>query len=458
MTKKAFLVLAVVIAVLRWQTWTLPLNRDEGAYAYMASRLFDGDFVLYRDAFEHKPPGIHLLYWLSFRLLGESEFTVRFLSYVNILVGTVILVQILKHFGLSGGRLNFLTAFYLLLSNSFVLEGGLANTEMFMVTFLAGGLLMVIWQKPLWAGLLAAAAVLFKPVAAVNVFVLGLALVFFSPRKTLSDIFLFLLGAAAPVLAVVFWFYSLGALADLYAHVVNFNRFYIASGLEDVGAKIGFLAWLWRGHLLARLLLISGLIVFFVNRKSNKRWSLIMFLWFLAYFVGAKITSRNVLHYYYPLIQGTVLLLAATYQKKVARSAAFIVFTIFIFSWGWLYFVSPRVAYAKTFGSTVRYAYDGRGIGRAINRATQPDDRIFFWLDEPEILFYSRRLPSTRYINTFGTVLPGGLAGLKSGLIPPPRVLVTYGGTEPDWLLAFLSAHVYTPDQTFSSARIYWRQ
>ena len=38
-----------------------PLARDEGAYAYIGANLTSG-IVPYRDAFDHKPPGIYLFY------------------------------------------------------------------------------------------------------------------------------------------------------------------------------------------------------------------------------------------------------------------------------------------------------------------------------------------------------------------------------------------------------------
>src|SRR3989344_9323439 len=116
MTKKVVLIVAVVTFLLRWQTWTLPLNRDEGAYAYMATRLFKPGFMLYRDVFEHKPPGIHLLYWTAFQFFGESEFSVRLLSYLNAVAGTLIVFYILN-------KSRFFTGIYILMSNSFILEG-----------------------------------------------------------------------------------------------------------------------------------------------------------------------------------------------------------------------------------------------------------------------------------------------------------------------------------------------
>ncbi len=57
-----FLVLAFVAAVLtRMYALHLPLERDEGAYGTVASLWMQG-YLPYRDAFDHKPPLIYLLY------------------------------------------------------------------------------------------------------------------------------------------------------------------------------------------------------------------------------------------------------------------------------------------------------------------------------------------------------------------------------------------------------------
>lgn len=48
-----------------------PLDRDEGLYAYMAQRMHRGE-VPYRDVFSDKPPVGFGLYWLFFRLFGET--------------------------------------------------------------------------------------------------------------------------------------------------------------------------------------------------------------------------------------------------------------------------------------------------------------------------------------------------------------------------------------------------
>lgn len=451
MTKKSLLFLAIIIALVRWQSWGIPLNRDEGAYAYMGGRLFDNDFVLYRDAFEHKPPAIHVLYWLGFKIFGQSELSVRLLGYLNAYLSTLILIQIFNYFEVRGDRKKMLLITYILLSNSFVLEGQLSNTEMFMTTALGACLLLCLRGKYLViVGGLSAVALLLKPVAITNI----LLLIVMSRHK----LFHFGIGFVLPILLVLGWFYYDDAISDLYKHVVQFNRMYIATGLEVVGTKIDPLVWLIKNQALVSILLFGPLVAFVINKRENRPVSFWGILWLVAYFVGAKITSRQVLHYYYPIIQGATIALASLIYKPVAFKILKATLILFVSLWGWLYLITPKFAYAKTFGPTVRYAYDGREIGRYIGKYTSKADKVLFWLDEPEILFYSQRHPVTRHINTFGTALLGGLEELVSGLENYPKVIVTYGGEEPEWLIQYLSQNQYLIDSSYGSARIYFRK
>jgi hypothetical protein len=47
--------------VLRLPLLSVPLERDEGGYAYMADRMHQGD-TLYLDLVETKPPGVFCAY------------------------------------------------------------------------------------------------------------------------------------------------------------------------------------------------------------------------------------------------------------------------------------------------------------------------------------------------------------------------------------------------------------
>lgn len=452
MNRGHLLALLLITLLFRWQTWSLPLNRDEGMYAYAASRLFDSDFVLYRDLFEHKPPGIQLLYWTMFQFTGESEFSVRLLSFTNAVVASILIYLIIHHLTKDQKKSIVLTSIYSYFSNSFVLEGQLANTEMFMTTFLTAGLYLQLKGHSLAAGLLAGFAMLLKPVAIPNVLLLITFPLLTRDKKSFMKIISFSTGFMLPIVAVLAWFHSKNAIPDFLAQVINFNKFYVQSGLDVVGKKIDLISWLIRAHLFVKLLAIGTIAILIKNwEKGSIRKVLLFGAWFTMFYIGAKITSRNVLHYYFPLISSFILLAAVSYEKRVL----FVITVVFSAIWGWYLLLPPKLAYEKTFGTTVRYAYEARDIGNTVRARTKPGDKIFFWYDDPEVLFYSERDPTTKYANTFGIVIPGAMEELKSGLEKNPKVIITYESTE--WIQAYLNSHSYQLDTSFTTAKLYWK-
>ncbi len=73
--------LIAVFALLRAPYVSVPLERDEGEYAYIAQRLLEGD-VPYRDAFDQKPPGVFLAYAMAFVSFGQSIESIHWLLYL----------------------------------------------------------------------------------------------------------------------------------------------------------------------------------------------------------------------------------------------------------------------------------------------------------------------------------------------------------------------------------------
>ena len=71
----------------------LPLDRDEGEYAYAAWRLLEGGLP-YRDAFDLKSPGIYGLYALALALFGHGVEAIRLLAAIFV-AGTVLAVYAL---------------------------------------------------------------------------------------------------------------------------------------------------------------------------------------------------------------------------------------------------------------------------------------------------------------------------------------------------------------------------
>ena len=61
MTNRLLLALACVLLAVRLPSLVQPMGADQGLYAYIGERILAGDLP-YRDAWDQKPPAIHLTY------------------------------------------------------------------------------------------------------------------------------------------------------------------------------------------------------------------------------------------------------------------------------------------------------------------------------------------------------------------------------------------------------------
>lgn len=121
----------------RLQYIDLPLERDEGEYAYIAWRITEGT-PPYLSAYTMKLPLVHILYALTFKILGTSAVSARFLLMAVNLASGLLLFHIAKHY--CNARIALLSlGLFLLYSALPTMHGLSANTEHFVVFFVLAG-------------------------------------------------------------------------------------------------------------------------------------------------------------------------------------------------------------------------------------------------------------------------------------------------------------------------------
>ena len=169
---------AVAVAVLflvRWPLLALPMNSDEGGYAYATQRWLDGEGRLYHDLWISRPQGIFVAYAAILETLGGSVVAIRFGAAVAA-AATLVFVWLFARLW-AGERVAAVAAVvFAIVSGSPTIEGYTANAEVFMALPVAIGawlLLRMIGRSPAgsrgWHGHLAAvgacagAATLLKP-------------------------------------------------------------------------------------------------------------------------------------------------------------------------------------------------------------------------------------------------------------------------------------------------------
>ena len=85
----------LIITKLRFPFLEIPLERDEGAYAYMA-QLFLKNIPPYTEAYSLYFPGIFIIYALTFLIFGQTIFAIHFCLLIANLITIVIIFLIGK--------------------------------------------------------------------------------------------------------------------------------------------------------------------------------------------------------------------------------------------------------------------------------------------------------------------------------------------------------------------------
>lgn len=400
-----------------------PLERDEGAYAYIAQRLPAGELP-YRDSFDHKPPAIYFTYALIFRFFGESILSIRIFTMAISLLSTLLIFAIGLWFWGSGGGL--LSAFlYALFSGGPYMQGTSANTETFMLLpmLLAFYLFILGSRKNKWdklclfaAGLFSGLAVMFKQVALLNFAVL-LAFPFFLPGYSRKEkgLSLTTLCAGFIVFLLIFFYYFWmnHALLDFINAAFIYNIGYIKSQFWFWSAFLQvFLFWnsiLWLLAVVATLHLLL---------KDRKYENLLLASWAVFSVLGVISGKTFYGHYFIQAIPALVLLSSYALLKYFAEPAInisrifvavalFSLSLILVFNQMGFYFSTPEQITIKKHGFP-NFAV-AREVANYVKATTSPGDNIYVWGAEPEIYFYSQRKAASKFIYNYPLFIKGAL-------------------------------------------------
>jgi 4-amino-4-deoxy-L-arabinose transferase-like glycosyltransferase len=430
--------------LLRMNFWDQPLQMDEGVYSYIGWGMFDG-LVPYKDVFDHKPPGIYMLYAVAFLLLGPTALSVKVFGTIYTL-GTVLAVfQVARK--LAGNAAGCLAALlYAIFSTGPNIQGGSVNTEVFMVlpyTLAAYSFLKVVetgrrdgyFFAGLWTGL----ACTIKQVAVVNLlWVAGYLLVRMWRAKewdlrarVVTDGLWVLVGAVLPWIPFVLYFYVKGALKEFYFWQVGFNLGYINIGYQNFPNFLIFLdrfrevltenslLWLFAlaGIGWGRQELSIGLRRGQNAESSSSKpmaWAL-MATWPAFSLLGVALGGRFFEHYFIQMIPSLAVLGGVGLQVLIHKIRSLGVDVLKrpavpilagVFAWAFVAFIMTEGPYYfKYNGDQISYhQYKTplfsvtRFIGKYLGERTQSDDLIYVWRWDPEINFYALRKSPSPYL------------------------------------------------------------
>jgi 4-amino-4-deoxy-L-arabinose transferase-like glycosyltransferase len=409
LTWQTIIILVLILLLqgaLRFPFLQEPLERDEGAYAYIAQRMLQGE-VPYRDIYDHKPPVVYFIYAGVFKLFGDSLAGIRIFTLFFSLILTLLIFAV--GYQLWGRSAGLLSAFiYALFSGGPYIQGTSANTETFMVLplLLALGCFLQARKNraEIWmflAGLFSGLAVMIKQVALLNFLVLA-GFLLMPKRQKGKSFFAMALGFLIFPLLFVFYFGWKGALPD-FANILIFENVDYVSRQPWLWSQL-FTVIMKENSILWVLSISSVLYIFFKDRRYE---NVLVAVWGVLSVGGIFLGKTFYGHYFIQAIPAFSLLSAyaiLNFKERIKQPGAMIMagaFSLLLMAIIFnnqvgFYFSSPDEISIKKYG--INNFVVAKKVASFLERNTASRDRIYVWGAEPEVYFYSCRRSASKYI------------------------------------------------------------
>jgi hypothetical protein len=474
--------LAIVLAltmILRIPTFFEPFSYgDEMIYLTLGEGVRQG-LTLYKDLHDNKPPLLYLFAGIA----GNVFWFKAILAFWN-LITIVLFWHLAKALFPKNQRLHKIaTAMFALLTTLPLLEGNIANAEMFMIGPTIAAFLIIFSRKLNFrnlfgAGLFFAIATLFKVPAAFDI----LAIVFFwiislgiktkGIKQTLKYTLFIALGWFAPIAFTLLWYGLAGA----------FKEYLVAAFLQNLGYLSTWRPAANSGSLLVRnlpffirgALVIAVSLLLYIKKARLSRQFIFLTLWLIFGLFAVTLSERPYPHYLLQVVPAISLLLGILFADRslgqtlaIAPLGLALLVPVYYHFWHYPslpYYVNftkfalgtiEREEYFSRFGSQVSTNYE---IADFLINSSKPSDKVFVWgPDGSTIYALSRRLPPGKYvidyhINDFST--RSDEASLLAS--SRPKFIIILPGASPFPELVPVLRKSYIPLLTLRGAEI-WR-
>ncbi|MGA2173385.1 MAG: glycosyltransferase family 39 protein [Verrucomicrobiota bacterium] len=411
------LVLLFVTAV-RWRVRAMPLERDEGEYAYAGQLMLDG-IPPYRWLYNFKMPGIYAAYALIMAVFGQTPSGIHVGFLLANLAAIVLTYRLSRRF-LDPPAAAAAAATYALLSLSQGVVGMAAHATHLVVLAALGGLILLLRGQErgrlgtfFWSGALCGVAFLMKQPGGAFAF-LGLSVLAWAAwrerpvswGKHGGRMAAFATGALAPVLLTFWLLWRAGVWAKFWFWTVTYARVHAtlapwSFGRERLAVFFGGLGWDAVFWVWAAL----GLGCVLAAKKGDKRFFPVALL---AFSVAAVCPTFHFYpHYFVLLLPAIALLTGEALAAAAERKAPWIFFAAC-----WVFLVAiHREAFFKwkpdqvsgfTYWRNAFQVYPP--IGEYLKTNTPAGATLAVLGSEPELLFYAHRRSVTGYIYMYDVV------------------------------------------------------
>jgi len=425
----ALLAIAALVVFVRLRLLQIPLERDEGEYAYSGQLMLDG-IPPYQMAWNMKLPGTYAVYALIMKLFGQSIGGIHF-GFLLVNIGALaLLFFIARRLAGSWGAVTACAA-YALLSLSPGVFGLAGHATHLVAMFALGGFLLLLGARETGSG-----AGLFG-----SGFCFGLAFLCKQPgiyfcifglcvvlRDTLRKrppawgpllrkTGLFSAGMILPFAATCLILWRLGTFERFWFWTFTYARVYAGVSdaqmtweqLQSFFQSCGWVIWSlpWAG---------AGLVCLFLKKdNTDRRFILTTLLGFSLLAFAAGFYFRT--HYFIVMLPVVSLLTAVAVETaaqalagarlaaaRLAPAALFVLACAgFVCNQGGIWFqMTPKAVCREEYGQNP--FVESVEIGRYIREHSAPDARIAVLGSEPQIYFYARRRSASGFIYMYDLV------------------------------------------------------
>ncbi len=425
-----WMMVAIVIALtaaVRIRLLGIPLERDEGEYAYAGQLMLQG-IAPYKLLYSMKFPGIDAAYAAIMAVFGQTIIGIH-LGLMLVNVTTIVLVYLLgkRFFSLAAGIAA--SAVYALLSIGQGVVGTQAHATHFVALAALGGTLLLLrgietrrWPTLLWSGLLYGLAVLMKQhgVLFVAFGVAYLSWEYLTRRRkawlsNLKDMAIFLCGVSLPLALTGFALWWAGVFGKFWFWTITYAREYA----QEVSLSNGLLLFsryfpnAVGSNLAIWMIALAGLALIWWRKES--RIVAIFATGFLIFSFLAVCPGLYFREHYFVLMLPAIALLAGAAvgtSRKQWPQASWLTYGVFgaalVFSvvqqQEFLFHMSPIEISRDLYGANP--FPEAVQIGDYIRTHSAKDSRIAVLGSEPEIPFYANRHSASGHIYMYGLMEP----------------------------------------------------
>lgn len=414
-TSLPFWVVIVGVVYVRFRLLGLPLERDEGEYAYMAQQLLQG-VLPYTESQSMKFPGIYFVYAGVLEIFGHSPSAIH-LSLLFVNLSTAFLLFLLGRNLLSQSAGIVAGVSFSVLTLSPALQGTWANAEHFVLLPALGGILLLrkTQDRPAWfffSGLLLGSALLIKQHAIFFCLFGGIYLGVITNSQKFKRPFLnaglFAVGGLAPIMLSAFLFGATGHFFDFWFSTIQYASEYVS--LISLGQGFENFKYTFAQILESNFSILWFSLIGLVFWRKDARQEYLFLLGFLVCSFLAVIPGLYFRpHYFLLWMPALSLLVGASFENLIrilpsSRLKTAIPVGILTLALGLPFWVQKEFFFTLPLKEATRWAYGMSPFWESIETAkyirehSQKDDKVAILGSEPQIYFYAQRKSATRFI------------------------------------------------------------